>query len=122
MPTFIIYQSVLTTIDDKKLLDQSIRLFFTLYLLYEIYSGKQWARVTSTILFSVAIVLSLFTLINNGIKFYKQNSDASYGTNLRESTISFCLASILRLTGIMLEEKSRQQRNNHICTSDFLIL
>jgi len=56
--TIYLYQIVKPEIDVKKLIQQFIRLLLTLGLLVATYKGKNWAKITSSILFSVAAIIA----------------------------------------------------------------
>ena len=63
--TIYFYHSVRPEIETKKLIQQTIRFFLTFGLLYLVYIGKNWARILSTILFSITVIgclISLFTI------------------------------------------------------------
>ena len=60
--TIYLYHIVRPEIDIKKLIQQIIRFGLTFGLLYAVYKGKKWAKVTSLILFSLALLIALFTL------------------------------------------------------------
>jgi len=59
--TIYFYQSSRPEIEVKKLIQQIIRFSLTLGLLFLIYNGKKWARIVAIILFSLAILLALYT-------------------------------------------------------------
>lgn len=55
-------QSSLPDFDSKKLLQQSIRFLLTVGLLFMVYKGKEWARNLLLILFSLALIVALFSI------------------------------------------------------------
>jgi hypothetical protein len=67
--TIYFYHSVRPEIETKKLIQQLIRFLLTIGLLIMVYKGKNWAKIVSIILFSLAIVFALFGLANLDIPF-----------------------------------------------------
>lgn len=65
LSTIYLYHSPRPEIDVQKLISQIIRLFLTAGLLYLIYIGKNWARILSIILFSLAIILALSVIFSS---------------------------------------------------------
>ena len=63
--TIYFYQSSIPELDVKKLITQIIRFFLTVELLYLVYIGKNWARILSLILFSLAIILALSVVFSS---------------------------------------------------------
>lgn len=63
--TIYFYQSSRSQIDVTKLISQIIRFFLTVGLLYLVYIGKNWARILSIILFSLAIILALSVIFSS---------------------------------------------------------
>lgn len=93
-----LYQSSINELDVKKLIAQIIRFFLTVGLLYLIYIGKNWARILSLILFSLAIITSLSVIFSSNftplqeIPFYVMifiYSDAIYHFGFSESFKAF---------------------------------
>jgi hypothetical protein len=62
--TIYAYHAVRPQIEFGKLTQQGIRFLLTLGLLYALYIGKDWAINLMTILFSIAILMSILGLIN----------------------------------------------------------
>ena len=50
------------SVDPKKFFQQIVRFVLTLVLLYFLFQGKNWARITLLVLFSLAILSSLILL------------------------------------------------------------
>ncbi|SNR13872.1 hypothetical protein [Tenacibaculum jejuense] len=67
--TIYFYHSVRPEIDYDKLIQQLIRLGLTIGLLAMVYKGKNWARIISIILFSLAILGAIigFFSINSSL-------------------------------------------------------
>ncbi len=61
--TIYFYHSVRPEIDSGKLIQQIIRFSLTLILLIMVYKGKNWAKIISLILFSVALLAALVGLL-----------------------------------------------------------
>lgn len=57
------YHSVRPEIESKKLIPQIIRFSLTIGLLIMVYKGKNWARIVSIILFSLAIIGGLIGFV-----------------------------------------------------------
>lgn len=60
--TIYFYHSVRPEIETKKLIQQIIRFLLTFGLLVMVYKGKNWAKIVSLILFSLALVGAFFGL------------------------------------------------------------
>ena len=60
--TIYFYHSVRPEIESKKLIQQIIRFSLTIGLLIMVYKGKNWAKIVSIILFSLAILGALVGL------------------------------------------------------------
>lgn len=60
--TIYFYHSVRPEIESKKLIQQIIRFLLTVGLLIMVYKGKNWAKIVSIILFSLAVLGALFGL------------------------------------------------------------
>lgn len=60
--TIYFYHSVRPEIESKKLIQQIIRFLLTVGLLIMVYKGKNWAKIVSIILFSLALLGALFGL------------------------------------------------------------
>jgi hypothetical protein len=60
--TIYFYHSNKPEVDSAKLTQQIIRFLLTAVLLYFLFKGKNWARLVSSILFSIAILGSLIAL------------------------------------------------------------
>lgn len=60
--TIYFYHSVRPEIESKKLIQQIIRFLLTVGLLIMVYKGKNWAKIVSIILFSLALLGVLFGL------------------------------------------------------------
>lgn len=60
--TIYFYHSIRPEIESKKLIQQIIRFLFTIVLLLMVYKGKNWAKIVSIILFSLALLGALFGL------------------------------------------------------------
>lgn len=60
--TIYFYHSNKPELDNAKLTQQIVRFLLTAVLLYFLFKGKNWARIVSSILFSVAILGSLVAL------------------------------------------------------------
>lgn len=58
--TIYFYSSVVPEIEDKKIAQQIVRFILTVGLLYMVYTGKNWARIISIILFSLGILGAVF--------------------------------------------------------------
>ncbi|RZJ50931.1 MAG: hypothetical protein EOO19_02025 [Chryseobacterium sp.] len=63
--TIYFYQSSIPELDVKKLISQIIRFCLTVGLLYLVYLGKNWARILSIVLFSLAIILALSVIFSS---------------------------------------------------------
>ena len=61
--TIYFYHSVRPEIDTKKLIQQLIRFLLTVGLLIMVFKGKNWAKIISIILFSLALVGAIFGLV-----------------------------------------------------------
>ncbi len=61
--TIYFYHSVRPEIDSDKLIQQIIRFSLTLILLIMVYKGKNWAKIISLILFSIALLAALIALL-----------------------------------------------------------
>jgi presenilin-like A22 family membrane protease len=61
--TIYFYHAVRPEIETKKLVQQAIRLLLTIGLLIAVYKGKKWAKITSIILFSLALLSALIGLV-----------------------------------------------------------
>ena len=53
------YNSVFAEVESKKIVQQITRFILTAALLFFAYKGKNWARITLTILFSFGILMAL---------------------------------------------------------------
>lgn len=60
--TIYFYHSVRPEIELIKLIQQIIRFSLTISLLIMVYKGKKWAKVLSITLFSLAVLIALFSL------------------------------------------------------------
>lgn len=60
--TIYLYHSVRPEIETKKLIQQLIRFLLTIGLLMMVYKGKNWAKIVSIILFSLALLGALIGL------------------------------------------------------------
>lgn len=61
--TIYFYHSVRPEIESKKLIQQLIRFALTIGLLSMVYKGKNWAKIVSIILFSLALLGALVGLV-----------------------------------------------------------
>lgn len=61
--TIYFYHAVRPEIETKKLVQQGIRFLLTIGLLLAVYNGKNWAKITSIILFSLGILGALIGLV-----------------------------------------------------------
>lgn len=61
--TIYSYSAVRSEVETGKLIQQLIRFLLTVVLLFFVYQGKNWARVLSIVLFSIAILGALFALL-----------------------------------------------------------
>lgn len=61
--TIYFYHSVRPEIEISKLIQQIIRFSLTVGLLLMVYKGKNWAKVLSIILFSLALLIALVSLV-----------------------------------------------------------
>lgn len=61
--TIYFYHSVRPEIETKKLVQQTIRFLLTFGLLVMVYKGKNWAKIVSLILFSLALLGAFFGLV-----------------------------------------------------------
>lgn len=61
--TIYYYHSVRAEVDSIKLIQQIIRIFLTVGLLYAAYIGKKWAKIIIVILFSIAVLGAIFGII-----------------------------------------------------------
>ena len=59
--TIVTYQ--LQFNDTGKLIQQIIRFLLTILLMYFLFKGKSWAKITLTILFSLGALLALIALV-----------------------------------------------------------
>lgn len=53
------YQSVQPEINFPKLFSQIVRFILTIILLFFVYQGSRWARITALVLFSIGLVLAI---------------------------------------------------------------
>ncbi|MBF6640839.1 DUF4240 domain-containing protein [Flavobacterium sp. J49] len=60
--TIYFYHSVRPEIETEKLIQQLVRLLLTIGLLIAVYKGKNWARILSIVLFSIALLGALIGL------------------------------------------------------------
>ncbi|MES1181751.1 MAG: hypothetical protein ABUL44_03055 [Flavobacterium sp.] len=60
--TIYFYHAVRSEIESNKLTQQVIRFLLTIGLLVLTYKGKKWARITSVVLFSLAILMAVSAL------------------------------------------------------------
>jgi hypothetical protein len=67
--TIYFYHSIRPEIESKKLIQQLVRFSLTIGLLIMIYKGKNWAKIVSIILFSLALLGILFALGTQEIPF-----------------------------------------------------
>ncbi|HLG03637.1 MAG TPA: hypothetical protein VI731_08590 [Bacteroidia bacterium] len=67
--TIYFYHVIRPEIETKKLVQQGIRFLLTIGLLIVTYKGKYWAKITSLVLFSLAILGALFGLVFTGGHF-----------------------------------------------------
>lgn len=98
LSTIYLYQSSRPEIDMPKLISQSIRLFLTAGLLYIVYIGKNWAKILSIVLFSLAIIFALIVIFSSNfspvqeIPFYVMifvYADATYYFGFSEQFKAF---------------------------------
>ena len=75
--TIYYYHSLRPEVDSIKLIQQIIRLFLTVGLLYAAYIGKKWAKIIVVILFSIAVLGAIIAIATslelpfiNTIPFY----------------------------------------------------
>ena len=61
--TIYFYHSIRPEIESKKLIQQIVRFSFTFGLLIMVYKGKNWAKIVSIVLFSLALLVALFGLL-----------------------------------------------------------
>lgn len=61
--TIYFYHIVRPELDTKKLIQQLVRFVLTLGLLYAVYKGKKWAKNLSIVLFSIAILGALISVV-----------------------------------------------------------
>ncbi len=61
--TIYFYYAVRPEIEVKKLIQQGIRFLLTVGLLIVTYKGKKWAKITSIVLFSLAILASFIGVV-----------------------------------------------------------
>ena len=61
--TIYFYHSVRPEIEISKLIQQIIQFSLTVGLLLMVYKGKNWAKVLSIILFSLALLVALVSLV-----------------------------------------------------------
>ena len=62
--TIYFYNSVISEVETKKLIQQIIRFLLTIGLLIFVYKGKKWARIVFLVLFSIGILGAIFALIS----------------------------------------------------------
>jgi peptidoglycan/LPS O-acetylase OafA/YrhL len=55
---------VFQEMDSRRLTRTSIRFVLTLFLLYKLYTCRNWARITFGVLSSLAFVLAMFMIVN----------------------------------------------------------
>ncbi|UFH32779.1 hypothetical protein LNP04_03405 [Chryseobacterium sp. C-71] len=70
--TIYFNQSSRPEIDIQKLISQIIRFFLTVGLLYLVYIGKNWARILSIFLFSLAIILALSVIFSSDFSLLQE--------------------------------------------------
>ncbi|WP_040282056.1 hypothetical protein [Psychroserpens damuponensis] len=75
--TIYLYQSSRPELDSLKLTQQIVRFFLTVGLLYATYIGKNWARIITVILFTLAVIGAIYGIIStlevpilNTVPFY----------------------------------------------------
>ncbi|TCI92699.1 hypothetical protein [Tenacibaculum sp. M341] len=61
--TIYIYHSVRPEINFSKLIQQIIRLSLSIGLLIMVYKGKNWARIVSIVLFTLAIIAAIVGMV-----------------------------------------------------------
>jgi hypothetical protein len=62
--TIYFYNTVIPEIGTKKIIQQIVRFLLTVGLLFLIYKGKNWARILSIILFSLATIGAIFGVLS----------------------------------------------------------
>ena len=62
--TIFFYNSVFKEVENKKIIQQSVRFILTIGLLVMVYKGKNWARVISIILFSIAVIGAVVGIVS----------------------------------------------------------
>ena len=67
--TIYFYHAVRPEIETKKLIQQIVRFFLTVGLLYLIYIGKNWAKNIAIVLFTLSAIIALYSIftINTSI-------------------------------------------------------
>ncbi|WP_432671485.1 hypothetical protein [Flavobacterium sp. SM2513] len=60
--TIYFYHSVRPDVESKKLIQQIMRFLLTIGLLIMVYNGKNWAKIVSIVLFSLALLGALVAL------------------------------------------------------------
>lgn len=63
--TIVTYNLVIENVERKKLIQQIVRFFLTILVMFFIFKGQKWAVVLFTVLFSIAAVMGLFSLFSN---------------------------------------------------------
>jgi glucan phosphoethanolaminetransferase (alkaline phosphatase superfamily) len=63
--TIYFYHSIRPEIETKKLIQQVIRFCLTVGLLYLIYIGKYWAKNLAIILFVLATIVAIYSIVNS---------------------------------------------------------
>ncbi|MBI1182815.1 hypothetical protein GC194_00995 [bacterium] len=61
--TIYFYHATRPEIETKKLAQQIIRFLLTIVLLMLVYKGKNWARILSLVLFSIATIAAVIGLV-----------------------------------------------------------
>ena len=63
--TIVTYNIVLKDVSALKLIQQIIRFSLTILLIYFLFKGKEWSRLLLTFLFSLALLLCLYSLFES---------------------------------------------------------
>lgn len=62
--TIYFYHVSMDEVDTKKIIQQSIRFLLTIGLLIMVYKGKKWARIVAIVLFSLAGIAALISIVS----------------------------------------------------------
>ena len=67
--TIYSYNRNVPFVETKKIIQQAIRFILTIVLLYFLYLGREWARKTILVLFTLAILFAIVSLLSINATF-----------------------------------------------------